>query len=479
MSSLPNSPDRFISLDILRLDADSLPSLFLSVWKESVTQEKLLGEFGKLESRYCLSGLLNGRIVADQRYNIGSVKALFVSSSSKHHAASTIETIISLLYGLARAGSESLAVVCPIPGDHANLEQEKIQEAVKLLHGSKTYPTVQICALHAQSMKTQPWWNVYEDEIVVVHIHWLDITSLVYLITLRDHLNCSNSSATTNSVLYIPPDTADLRMCRATFGDIATPKVTMPVIEDATNTEVATKIWFVLVATAPCYEINLKGWIFLRPADEGQSQRLLRRGFQQQCRWQSLYPNLCKEGYFPWHSNTRTSSQNIEAIKPATGTSMVIGKGCTLVVEDRMSEMKSSLCIEESDCADEYTVRSFLCDGNIKTTSCSDDNEISLSDSEDEEETLDNQCWLYVLGTGCAAPSAHRNASAHVIVLRGKSILLDAGEGTTLQWQRHISDRSIASISIIWISHAHWDHFGGTLRVHFISDFSNRVVLLS
>ena len=114
---------------------------------------------------------------------------------------------------------------------------------------------------------------------------------------------------------------------------------------------------------------------------------------------------------------------------------------------------------------------------------------------------------LLVLGTGCATPSPYRGASGYVLLLGGGqpgddneskpyspapsnqsnpinhesscnteplssssstssswAIVFEAGEGFVTQWHRHapIGWRdSLYRISVIWISHAHWDHYGG------------------
>jgi ribonuclease BN (tRNA processing enzyme) len=69
---------------------------------------------------------------------------------------------------------------------------------------------------------------------------------------------------------------------------------------------------------------------------------------------------------------------------------------------------------------------------------------------------------LLVLGTGCAAPSPCRGASGYALVLDDyDAIALEAGEGFVMQWHRHAQGRPLSVIRTIWISHAHWDHYGG------------------
>jgi ribonuclease BN (tRNA processing enzyme) len=151
-----------------------------------------------------------------------------------------------------------------------------------------------------------------------------------------------------------------------------------------------------------------------------------------------------------------------------------------------------------------------------------DENEIDLSDDEESEEESsvenvesqspsmkrmktgyedalhdENECdsnlsrpTLLVLGTGCASPSPTRGSSGYALLLptmfqerdTGKwkkevslSAIIECGEGTLLTLLRHLpntnrkllheqSDKShlsfLSNIKLIWISHAHLDHYG-------------------
>jgi hypothetical protein len=549
----------FVSLDVLTVGrADDPPSLFLSIWQESVSTDLPEGEFGKLLSRYALSGTLNSRVVADQRYRIGAVKALFVGAPTRpadHHGhngecSSSVEAIISLLYALARNGSKELVVVAPkaerynnnsrcnrMPKDDATAagqeefeerhrrqkgQGSRIQDAVELLHGSRAYPKVQICELdQAVMMRDAMWWRVYEDDTAIVHAHWSTHHGLLYLVTLRDCLLLLSSSKSAaagrktiaaagddnedtdavrrgqgTSLLYIP-ERANITSCRETFGNIATLKCAMPVFEEYRSSSddgapIAAQLWcvVVVVAASACTAIDddMSGWIFLRGEDSSptnlsghQERRLLRRGGQQQERWKRIYPHL--RGNFPWQpqyccADDVGSSNEDESAVPAsaaiaasmTGKTILMSKfgsiaAASYSIIDRLiggsTNVHASSTEADQNNADEASVRRFLSGQPLTTTD--DSNEICLDDSDDEneDEALEADTFLQILGTGCAAPSPHRNASAQVLVLQGRSILLDAGEGTAIQWDRHLHQTSMASIGIIWISHAHWDHFGG------------------
>ena len=66
---------------------------------------------------------------------------------------------------------------------------------------------------------------------------------------------------------------------------------------------------------------------------------------------------------------------------------------------------------------------------------------------------------LVLLGTGAAAPTRTRNVSSLAIVLDGRTLLFDCGEGTQHQLQR--SSVHSGSIEAIFITHLHGDHLFG------------------
>ena len=114
-----------------------------------------------------------------------------------------------------------------------------------------------------------------------------------------------------------------------------------------------------------------------------------------------------------------------------------------------------------------------------------DEDEIELDDLESENGchgggSLDRDVSLLVLGTGCAAPSPYRGASGYALLFPPAQsaavsprsdfgdcreedvvVVLEVGEGFCTQWNRHAEGRPFSSIRLIWISHAHWDHYGG------------------
>lgn len=74
-----------------------------------------------------------------------------------------------------------------------------------------------------------------------------------------------------------------------------------------------------------------------------------------------------------------------------------------------------------------------------------------------------------ILGTGCAEPSKHRCSSGIYLGLATGGMLLDVGEDTLPQLQRHfgpiVTPRVIGELWLIWISHKHADHLLGLLGI--------------
>ena len=69
---------------------------------------------------------------------------------------------------------------------------------------------------------------------------------------------------------------------------------------------------------------------------------------------------------------------------------------------------------------------------------------------------------LTFLGTGSAKPSSRRGESAIIVEWAAASILLDCGAGT-LRTLGPDTDETLDALDAVWVSHAHWDHFGGGL----------------
>jgi ribonuclease BN (tRNA processing enzyme) len=138
-------------------------------------------------------------------------------------------------------------------------------------------------------------------------------------------------------------------------------------------------------------------------------------------------------------------------------------------------------------------------DHTVLLSSADDENEILLDDCETASDhrveradgTVERSPHLLILGTGCASPSPYRGASGYALVLPANEehetsgakqrlsdvvVAVDVGEGYCTQWNRYASGRPFSSIALIWISHAHWDHYGGlvNLLIQIASDNDRR-----
>ena len=69
---------------------------------------------------------------------------------------------------------------------------------------------------------------------------------------------------------------------------------------------------------------------------------------------------------------------------------------------------------------------------------------------------------LTFLGTGSAKPSSRRGESAIIVEWAAASILLDCGAGTLRTLGPDVNE-ALDALDAVWVSHAHWDHFGGAL----------------
>jgi len=118
-------------------------------------------------------------------------------------------------------------------------------------------------------------------------------------------------------------------------------------------------------------------------------------------------------------------------------------------------------------------VPNHVVESSVSRVDAGDENEIELDDESSDEQD-ENYCHhrsaassvdyarFLCLGTGCASPSPYRGASGYALFLNvSDSFVFEVGEGFVTQWKRYAGGRSLLSIRAIWISHAHWDHYGG------------------
>ena len=65
--------------------------------------------------------------------------------------------------------------------------------------------------------------------------------------------------------------------------------------------------------------------------------------------------------------------------------------------------------------------------------------------------------YTTILGSGAALPTTSRHCSAQMVNINGFRLLLDCGENT--QTQIRVYHQKLQSISAIFITHLHGDHF--------------------
>ena len=136
-------------------------------------------------------------------------------------------------------------------------------------------------------------------------------------------------------------------------------------------------------------------------------------------------------------------------------------------------------------------------DGDESDTVTCDDNEIDIGGSDTKEDTTvpdlssrNDSPHLLVLGTGCAAPSTHRGSSGYGLMFPQQiypqvcqqsppqealllTAIIECGEGVLSMLLRHLPPVAatkneleclhyhLCHVKFIWISHAHFDHYGG------------------
>jgi ribonuclease BN (tRNA processing enzyme) len=444
-------------------------SLFLSVYKSKPYYSDVLlqdpdGVTPPL-ARYCITGLgdLTSRLAFDQRFKLQYTRAVFATSRRG------LEGLSPLLLNLQHAGAERVTVVST---------HDKVQEMVELLHGKASHPIVNICnvpeskAQEGESAQSPYcWWMVYSDEHLIVHAKRNHSSAaVVYLYTLLQHTERNAS------ILVVSDTSADWNLEHILQQ--------LPVVRD--DTEVARVCWGVvlqqdsIMTTSRPLDLpfNNMMWLVTQPCKGRVDPGLLVRAQQQSTAWHSTNPrnfpwndcsNNCEENNHPSNASpTRsTSPTSSSPCRLQTGWSVLLTETVSFV--DRMEKHKQN---DESS-SPERSLWPTRWDFSLKTTMIQDDNEIELSDDNNENDetishkplTTDATAELLVLGTGCAAPSPYRGSSGHCIFMDECTFVFEVGDGFLTQWNRYTTTRSLLSIKAIWISHAHWDHYGGLVAL--------------
>jgi ribonuclease BN (tRNA processing enzyme) len=453
-------------------------TLFLSVWKSDIsvssspithtdvatasTTENWHGRTAanKLLARYSVTGLgdVLARSAADQRFKMNCVKAVFCTSST------ALWGLPALHMALHGAGAAELSIV--------STESEKVERMLSLLESHRKNPTVHLCQVpeapvastdDTSSSSPSTWWKVFEDDYLLVHAQRGHVggvaqksSSVVFLYTLLQVGDLAQ-----NSFLVLPPDFQPHHL---------TELEELPLMAD--NTPASLFLGVALRAQDPVESYSLPkspamSWYFTKPSDTAVDPGLLVRARHQSRLW-----NNQASDYFPLRQTLAT--------EPLVQSSPVLRSGTSLILTTSSSNTVVREVIDRSWApnAETHSDDGPFCTSSVqdflRLPSCEngDENEIDLEDDDDGDDGGDNtasdtdktSCTvkLLVLGTGCASPSPYRGASGFGLLLpHDQTVVFEVGEGFVSQWHRHAGNRSLNTIQVIWISHAHWDHYGG------------------
>lgn len=490
------------SIDILADGSEGTgsSSVFLSLWGDvSSAAEDEPGWWEEVPvARYALSLASDtcSRLATDQRYKLAATRAIFCPGND--HRGLWGWPAVQL--ALRRAGAPSIHVV----SGHARMDAIVGQQ-----HGR--CPQVVQCQLSSgDSIPTTTWWKVYEDDRLLVHARAVQrrqssslpsTTVWAFLYSIYTTATPVNLQPAVGLSFLVLPSTLEGK-------DETIFREGLP-LHNSCHPLVCSFCLFLETMTSPESVSPTADSmpIFVVGRRRGPDLNLLVRARLQANSWHKQDPV-----HFPWTEynwegkdsdpvySRRDDSGDSEGYL-TTGTSL-----CWWEREEKEESVQeeSKLFFHQLDRLHQLRelrnapltsnarprhswpdhLESFLQQVPIDLPSDSDavdDNEIDLEDDastleeaslHDKETTLPSHLELFTLGTGCAAPSAYRGASAYL--LRGMtsnvlannfswSIALEAGEGFVTQFQRHVSrdPAELGKITLIWISHAHWDHYGG------------------
>jgi ribonuclease BN (tRNA processing enzyme) len=590
-------------------DGAAIPALFLSIWK--VTAASILsdkdsdGDYegsGLLLARYGLSGVGScdglARIAADQQFKLGPVRAVFFMdhsdgilrnsnhnpyspSLSKPSVLSDIASLPSILYACQQA---TLSLILPNP-----IVLDRMEQLVQLVHGNHTYPKVLLCSVpetgkETKSMHQNQWWNVFEDDHVIVHAtRWASIphdngngddvqcaARIMYLVTfqrlVQQQYSIGVSTTKTNtlcpdSILILPAhDIID--QLQATTWDLPIIEVHSTAIGNTVIDHQTSLLHTFMLAKANRNDeakiVNTKenhyaSHSILRYPPCGPDTapylcdpHLLVRGRQQTLSWRQHCDASLLE-HFPFRSEhcSTSHSLNINAFDCLNETevssfttcqsnTVMLRTGTSIIFDVRFDEISSSAgtsiriidrnilrelrqtkngqyAVHDTASAKESRdswprkMKEFLRHPGTSTATRTrlhsdicvyDENEIDLDidgiTNDDSNHachvpaetgvTTDNgtdtEPQLLILGTGCASPSPYRSASGYALIIPPKTstsqgkpskssmiFAVEIGESFCTQFHRYGDGHSLGEIQLIWISHAHWDHYGGLVNL--------------
>jgi ribonuclease Z len=491
---LRSGEGKWYSVDVLCNGSEftGTPTVFLSVYRES--NDNL--DNATVLARYAVSGLgdLLARAAADQRYKLGAVRALLLPNND----TSNLWGLPALHQALRHAGAASY---CVVSGELDKVVNDVLQvvDGDYRLHYT---PLVRTCQVPGGGQ----WWQVYHDDQVVIHARTMQESScVVYLYTLLSWCHgilvctadclppeCRSTSTASCALshclenLFGPLPVLDHE--RVTIGGL----IVLPSSNLALETikseldQKAVDHHDSFSESASKRPRHDKMWtvhlpLINRGVDRCPVDRqLLVRAWQQEA---LLSPTccrrLCPDSLPP---NPAVSLQH-EPIVLTTGMSLCwnVSNGGNVIVANRLEDIKRTAAADAREPLDPVPPSFWSLpshEDDKGEPGDADANEIDLEDTTSQTSDCkagdnDDLVQLLVLGTGSAAPSPHRGSSGYALLFpppvssssppqRGSVVVVDAGEGFVTQWNRYAPRQySFPDVCVIWISHAHWDHYGG------------------
>lgn len=452
-------------------------TIFLSGWKKpQVAKDDWLEECMNLQGpicRYAIAGIgdLTARLAADQRFKLSTTQAVFVP------ARDCFDGLSALMLSLRSAGAPSLHIV--------STQSQTMEELSSTVLGPRCQLQITNCQVPGgdniskgleEATITSVWWQVYDDTHLIVHASRrdvLDVDKVTYLFSMRNKTQVS-------TILLLPPGCPSVsqaykELLQATLPLLQNndPKpinidyiiALNPIDDKASNIMIGDQEIPVMITSSDNNRSLVDPGILIR------SQKMI---------------NLC--------------SKQLPAIFPRATTPLGLSPdhfieqkplclhSCTSVIFDItvpriQTIMDRRKVIWDRPITDESTssvasLKTFSDSSHMLSKQDTDENEIDLDDEDSNDETdvpipipatSSRMPRLFVLGTGCATPSAIRGASGYALRFPchdGKSeksdvFILDCGEGVATMLSRYGPHDWLDAIRGIWISHAHLDHYGG------------------
>lgn len=401
--------------------------------------------------RYALSGVVEqvARLAADQKFALHSTRAVFSSST----ASSSLDGLASLLLTCQQAGVEQLHV-CGAMGTCRMVDG--IVDTI--LHKKTTHPRVYACEIPTDSNE---WFQVYQDEYLTVHGKSAGEGNVMLVYTLVIDESCRKSFAVVprscccmdvlppslvgkeplDFVLYLNRDKSSIypTLCRVAARRI--------------------------LSTAPRNNV----------LDDGLLIRAQHYAKQRHERCSFLYP------YNDTSEDATQRDDNVDGIVTVK-TCCTWSLGDDKLSIDRLG-YKSEIWnkCQRREAAEDNVTSPCLSRQDFYGTLYTDENEIDLDEDDEndrDDEEISSVPHLLVLGTGCATPSPQRGSSGYALLVPSPSqqqqpqlkVVMECGEGFVTSLRRHLPfgmrlEEQLQEISIIWISHAHLDHYGGLVNL--------------